>query len=174
MKIATLRNRFIIAGIAIASSLSTLTLDSTQAQTPKGFKCDESERIPTTMYYNSSGGKEPWIKWISQHFSNSSWTPKSRCQTVSGRLEQYRLEGKLKYVTLGMKNDQQVICVASRDRGPCEGIIYTLRPGQDGIAALNNLFAWGSGQQNLNSNYESSAVIPYINVEEKLKQIESN
>ena len=73
-----------------------------------------------------------------------------------------------------MKNDQQVICVASRDLGPCEGIIYTLRPGQDGIAALNNLFAWGSGQQNLDSNYESSAVIPYINVEEKLKQTKSN
>ena len=172
MKIATLRNRFIIAGIAIASS--TLTFNSVKAQTQKGFRCDASEAIPTTMYYNASGGKEPWIQWISEHFSSSNWTPKSRCQTVSGRLEQYRLEGKLKYVTLGTKNNQQVICVASHDRGPCEGIIYTLRPEQDGVAALNNLFAWGSGQQNLDSNYETSASVPYINVEERLQQAESN
>lgn len=174
MKIPTLRARFTIAALAIAS-VSTLTFsDSGRAQAQKGFKCDRSETIPTTMYHNASGGKEPWIKWISEHFSHANWTPASRCQAVSARLEQYRLEGRLKYVTLGMQNNQQVICVASRDLGPCEGVIYTLRPGQDGVAALNNLFAWGSGQQNLDSNYESSTEIPYINVEEKLMQAESN
>ena len=35
MKILTLRNRFIIASIAIASSLFSLTLDSAQAQSRK-------------------------------------------------------------------------------------------------------------------------------------------
>ena len=71
-----------------------------------------------------------------------------------------------------MQNQQQIICVASYDNGPCEGIVYTLKPEQDGIAALNNLFAWGSGQQNLNSSYESSNIIPYINVGQKLQQAE--
>ncbi len=175
MRISTWKNRLGIAALAIASSLSALTLlDSAQAQSPKGFSCDESDTIPTTIYLNAQGVKEPWIKWISDHFSDSNWTPLTRCQTVSKRLEEYRLQGRLKYVTLGTQNDQQVICVASRDRGPCEGIIYTLRPGQDGVAALNNLFAWGSGQQNLDSNYESSVAVPYINVEQKLKQAEDN
>jgi hypothetical protein len=158
--------------VAIASTLTTISsFNSLQAQTPPsstGFKCDTSSIIPTTVYYNAQGKKEPWIKWISEHFSSKSWTPLSRCQTVSERLEQYRRNGKLRYVTLGIQNEQQVICVASRDNGPCEGVIYTLRPGQDGIAALNNLFAWGSGQQNLEPNYESSTTIPYINVEKRL------
>ena len=168
MKIPALKARASMA-IAIATSLTTIAFSSAQAQAQKGFRCDDSANIPTTIYRNSQGIREPWIKWISEHFSDSGWTPASRCQTVSQRLEQYRVEGKLKYVTLGMQNDRQVICVASRDNGPCEGIVYTLRPGQDGIAALNNLFAWGSGQQNLESNYESSGISPYINVEERIK-----
>ena len=162
------------AVLAIATGTTVLLLSSSsQAQTQKGFVCDNSSEVPTTMYYNTQGDSEPWIKWVSEHFTEAEWTPQARCQTVSQRLEQYRQEGKLKYVTLGQENDQQIICVASRDNGPCEGIVYTLKPGQDGIAALNNLFAWGSGQQNLESNYESSSVIPYINVGEKLSE-ESN
>ncbi|MGB5633646.1 MAG: COP23 domain-containing protein [Waterburya sp.] len=169
------RNKFSLTALAIAiTTISISSINSVQAQTAKGFKCDASETIPTTMYHNSQGVKEPWIKWISEHFSDSNWTPLSRCQTVSERLEEYRVNGKLKYVTLGMQNQQQIICVASRDNGPCEGIVYTLRPGQDGVAALNNLFAWGSGQQNLDSNYESSSTIPYINVGKKLQEAEDN
>ena len=152
-----------IASATLPIFFSTLV----DAQAQKGFVCDNHTGVPTTTYYNSQGISEPWIKWVSEHFSEAKWTPQARCQTVSERLEQYRQEGKLKYVTLGIENEQQIICVASRDNGPCEGIVYTLKPGQDGISALNNLFAWGSGQQNLESSYESSA-IPYINVGEKL------
>lgn len=157
--------------IAIASSVVAITVaNSIQAQAPKGFVCDADSGIPTTIYHDGRGVSEPWIKWVSEHFSEAKWTPQARCETVSQRLEQYRQEGKLRYVTLGMENNQQIICVASRDNGPCEGIVYTLKPGQDGIAALNNLFAWGSGQQNLESSYESSSLIPYINVGDKLEE----
>lgn len=173
MKLLNISNKFRLSTFAIASAIISLSvINLAQAQTKKGFKCDTSESIPTTMYHNSQGGKEPWIKWVSEHFSDANWSPLARCQAVSDRLEEYRLDGKLKYVTLGMQNQQQIICVASYDNGPCEGIVYTLKPGQDGIAALNNLFAWGSGQQNLNSSYESSNIIPYINVEEKLQEAE--
>ncbi len=175
MKVQNLSYKFGITVLAIATAITVLgSINSAKAQTPRGFTCDTNSAIPTTMYHDSQGSKEPWIKWISEHFADSNWTPLSRCKTVSERLEKYRLNGKLKYVTLGMENNQQIICVASYDNGPCEGIVYTLRPEQDGIASLNNLFAWGSGQENLESNYESSAEIPYINVEAKLKQSENN
>lgn len=155
--------------IAIASAITATAFShSVQAQTQKGFVCDNNSDVPTTTYYNSQGASEPWIKWVSEHFSEAEWTPQARCEIVSERLEQYRQEGKLKYVTLGIENEQQIICVASRDNGPCEGIVYTLKPEQDGIYALNNLFAWGSGQENLESSYESSTAIPYINVGERL------
>ena len=159
-----------ISLVIISCLMAMVSMESVRAQTKKGFYCSTDSGTPTTIYQNSQGTAEPWIKWVSEHFSEAKWTPLARCETVSERLEQYRQAGKLKYVTLGMENDQQIICVASRDNGPCEGIVYTLKPGQDGIAALNNLFAWGSGQQNLESSYESSSFIPYINVGKRLNE----
>jgi hypothetical protein len=63
--------------------------------------------------------------------------------------------------------------VASKDRGPCEGIIYTLKPGQDGVQALNNLFAWRKGEEGLESNYESVTAIPYIDVGTRLDEAQA-
>lgn len=175
MHLSNLKSQFNLTLLAIASGFFTSILPNpVQAQIEQGFQCNADAAMPTTIYYTSQGEQEPWIKWVSEHFSNSNWSPLARCQTVSQRLEQYREDGKLKYVTLGTENNQPIICVASQDNGPCEGIIYTLKPGQDGIAALNNLFAWGSGQQNLDSSYESSTAIPYIDVGTKLEQTESN
>jgi len=174
MHLSNLKSQFNLAILIASGCLVSIFPDSVQAQVQRGFQCDTNADIPTTVYHTSQGGQEPWIKWVSEHFSDSDWSPLARCQTVSQRLEQYREDGKLKYVTLGTENNQPIICVASQDNGPCEGIIYTLKPEQDGIDALNNLFAWGSGQQNLDSNYESSSAIPYINVDSQLKQSESN
>lgn len=175
MKLPSLKFQLGVTALAIASCLTAIVPSGlVQAQTQRGFKCDTSSNIPTTVYHNAQGGQEPWIKWVSDHFAGSEWNPLFRCKTVSQRLEEYRRNGQLKYVTLGMQNNQQVICVASYDNGPCEGIVYTLRPGQDGVAALNNLFAWGSGQQNLEPSYESSTAIPYINVQERLNENASN
>ncbi|MDJ0568936.1 MAG: COP23 domain-containing protein [Pleurocapsa sp. MO_192.B19] len=175
MKLPSLKYQLGVTALAIASCLTAIVPSGlVQAQTQRGFKCDTSSNIPTTVYHNAQGGQEPWIKWVSDHFAGSEWNPLFRCKTVSQRLEEYRRNGQLKYVTLGMQNNQQVICVASYDNGPCEGIVYTLRPGQDGVAALNNLFAWGSGQQNLEPNYESSTTIPYINVQDRLNENASN
>lgn len=170
-----------IAGCAsaIASPIfaqSSSTIDPTIIQTPSidtvksGFRCDTSGDLPTTLYQSSQGTAEPWIKWQSDHFSSSGWSPEARCQEVSSRLETYRRNKKLKYVTLGTVNNQSVICVASQEGGKCEGIIYTLKPGQDGLKALNNLFAWRKGEQGLESNYESVTAIPYINVGERLNK----
>lgn len=148
----------------------TVTVPSIQS----GFRCDTSGDVPTTMYQNRQGNREPWIKWVSDHFSDSGWSPAVRCEEVSSRLETYRRNKKLRYVTLGTVNNQSVICVASQDQGPCEGIIYTLKPGQDGIQALNNLFAWRKGEQGLQSNYESATAIPYIDVGERLDETKAD
>ncbi len=135
-----------------------------------GFRCDTSGDVPTTIYQSSQGSHEPWIQWVSDHFTGSGWSPDARCQEVSSRLETYRKHKKLRYVTLGTVNNQSVICVASQDQGPCEGIIYTLKPGQDGVKALNNLFAWRKGEEGLQSNYESVTAIPYIDVGTRLEK----
>lgn len=186
-----------LLSIAVASCLSAIALPSIaqipnpnqnpapiQNYTPKpatpstntiqsGFLCDTSGDVPTTVYQSGQGNSEPWIKWVSDHFSGSGWSPNTRCQEVSSRLETYRRNKKLRYVTLGTVNNQSVICVAVKDQGPCEGIIYTLKPGQDGVQALNNLFAWRKGEEGLESNYESATAIPYIDVGTKLDDVKA-
>ena len=171
---------FMVVGCASAIALPVLAQSSSTqpaiSPTPpvktiqSGFRCDTSGDLPTTLYESSQGTAEPWIKWQSDHFSSSGWSPEARCQEVSSRLETYRRNKKLKYVTLGTVNNQSVICVASQEGGKCEGIIYTLKPGQDGLKALNNLFAWRKGEQGLQSNYESVTTIPYIDVGSRLDE----
>jgi hypothetical protein len=151
-----------------SSTQPTISPTSTINTVQSGFRCDTSGDLPTTLYQSTQGTAEPWIKWQSDHFSGSGWSPEARCQEVSSRLETYRQNKQLKYVTLGTVNNQSVICVASQEGGKCEGIIYTLKPGQDGLQALNNLFAWRKGEQGLESNYESVTAIPYIDVGARL------
>ena len=154
-----------------ATQIPSPTNSSPISQT--GFRCDTSGENPTTIYQNSQGVQEPWIQWVSDHFSGSGWSPDARCREVSARLETYRKNKQLKYVTLGTVNNQSVICVASQNQGPCEGIIYTLKPGQDALQALNNLFSWRQGKSGLQSNYESVTEIPYIDVGSRLDETTS-
>lgn len=132
-----------------------------------GFFCSTSASVPTTVYLNKQGTQEPWITWSSDYFTDSGWTPEKRCLEVSNRLETYRIKNQLQYVTSGVINNQKVICVAATQGAPCGGIIYTLKPGQDAIAALNNLFAWRKGEAGQTSNDETME-IPYIDVGSRL------
>ena len=176
LTIASLIAAFAIPSIAQSppSAPSTINQGNQPPIAQSGFRCDTSGDAPTTIYQSSQGSPEPWIQWVSDHFTGSGWSPDARCQEVSSRLETYRRNKKLRYVTLGTVNNQSVICVASQDQGPCEGIIYTLKPGQDGIQALNNLFAWRKGEEGLQSNYESVTAIPYIEVGSKLEETSEN
>jgi Circadian oscillating protein COP23 len=94
-------------------------------------------------------------------------TPQQRCEEVSGRLETYRRNGQLKFITVGRMNNQNVICTASQINGRCEGLIYTLKPSQDAIRTLNNFLAWREGQAGAPSLSESRQV-PYIDVSSRL------
>lgn len=132
----------------------------------KGFYCDTSTGVPTTIYQNSQGDREPWIKWESNNFHD--YDPLKRCQEVSGRLETYRKNKGLKYITVGKMNNEQVICTASQVNGRCKGLIYTLKPGQDAVATLNKLLAWREGQAGVTSLSEN-APIPYIDVSGRIE-----
>jgi serine protease Do len=159
----------LLTGLTTLSSLMGQGI-STQAQpgpNKPGFWCDTSTGIPTTMYQNYQGGQEPWIRWTSDYFSSSGYDPLKRCQLVSDRLEMYRLQGRLKYITVGRMNSQNVICTASEMDGPCEGLIYTLRSNQNPIETLKQFLAWGVEIGNLPSGYESWGFI-YIDVRSKL------
>lgn len=132
------------------------------------FWCSISNGQPVTVYQNPQGAIEPWIEWTSDYFSGSGYDPETRCQLVSQRLETYRRNQQLKYITVGVMNGQNVICTANQINGLCQNLIYTLKPGQDPIGSLYNLLAWRQGQVGMPSADESSK-IPYIDVSQKLR-----
>ncbi|MFB2923355.1 COP23 domain-containing protein [Aerosakkonema funiforme] len=154
---------------AIALSSVAIGTPPSQAQNAaaRGFFCDTSSGVPVTMYQNAQGTQEPWIRWVSNAFASSGYNPQTRCQEVSGRLETYRRNKQLKYITVGMMNGQRVVCTASQVNGRCENLIFTLKPNQDPIRTLNNLLAWREGQAGAPSLNESGA-IPYIDVSGRL------
>ena len=135
----------------------------------RGFWCDTTSGIPTTAYKNSQGGYEPWIRWVSDHFSGSGYDPLTRCLEVSSRLETYRVNKQLKFITVGYMNRLPVICTASQVNGRCEGLIFTLKPGQDAVRTLNTFLAWREGQATTPSLYESGQ-IPYIDVRDRVEE----
>lgn len=160
----------VLAVTAVALGATAAFTRSTNAQPApgeRGFWCDNSSGVPTTMYQNAQGNREPWIRWVSDAFPD--WDPMTRCNEVSGRLETYRRNKELKYITVGVINNQNVVCTASQVNGRCQGLIFTLKPGQDAVRTLNNLLAWREGQAGAPSLYESTGVQnPYIDVSGRL------
>ena len=157
------------SGFDILSNVS-ISRASSQSQPnlgQGGFVCDTSTGEPVTVYQNPQGFREPWIRWNSNFFSSSGYDPLTRCQQVSQRLENYNRNRQLNYVTVGVVNNQKVICTSSRVNGPCEGLIYTLRRDQDPAPALSSFFVWLANQKARPSLFESSTAI-YINVRERL------
>ncbi|MEY3869728.1 MAG: COP23 domain-containing protein [Microcoleaceae cyanobacterium] len=152
--------------------LSNLSVNRTVSSnqpflTQEGFFCDTSRGMPITVFQNSQGIREPWIRWTSDFFAISGYDPLTRCQQVTQRLERYRRNRQLNYVTVGLVNHEKAICTTSRVNGPCEGLIYTLRRDQDPIPTLYRFFAWLNARSDLPSLNESGT-LPYIDVRDRL------
>ena len=162
----------VLAATAMALSGLTVAFQPSYGQrAPResGFRCSTSTGAPVTVYQNPQGAIEPWIEWTSHYFSGSGYDPATRCQLVSQRLETYRRQRVLKYITAGQMNGQNVICTANQVNGRCQNLIYTLRPGQDPIGSLYNLLAWRQGYVGMPS-FDESSNIPYIDVRGKLEE----
>ena len=113
-----------LAGSSLASSIS----------------CMSSDGIPVTVVTTKTQKQVPIIFWKSTVFSGSGWTPERRCREVSARFQEYHQAGKLEFITTGRINGLPVLCVTSTDGGACEGLLYTLKPGQNATATLKKLF----------------------------------
>lgn len=164
-----------VCGSAIAALSTVFISGAAKAQLPagqSGFFCNTNSGVPTTVYQNRQGQWEAWINWRSNHFSGSGYDPLTRCREVSSRLETYRRNRQLKYVTVGKMNGQDVICTASQVNGRCAGLIYTLRPNQDAVETLYQFFALREGQAGTPALQESTANRPYIDVGARLDEAE--
>jgi len=163
MKLVSLTNLLVTGVVTLLASASIS--QPSQAQDGQGFYCDTSRNNPVTVYENYRGDTEPWIRWTSNYFRNAGYDSLTRCQEVSERLENYRRNRDLRFVTIGHLNGQNVICTANQFNGRCDGLILTLKPNEDPERAISNLFAWRSTGAPYARGRDRT---PYIDVREHL------
>lgn len=165
-KYQLLRSIIAAGSIALAvSAIGTHASAQTSLQT-RSFVCGTNNGAPATIA-RTNRGDVPVIRWTSDRFRDAGYSPERRCIEVSARFQQYFRNQKLNYLTTGMMNNQQVICVADREGGDCTGLLFTLKRGSDPSQVLNNLLAVrvrASGPLN-----ESTSRV-YIDMSEYLKQ----
>lgn len=106
------------------------------------FICQQGvDGLPTT-YAVTPRGRVPVVKWYSDYFSSSGYSSQQRCQEVSARFQNFYRLGWLNYITHGIVNRQNVVCVAADNGIPCAGdrVLFTLKPGTDPINTVQQLF----------------------------------
>ncbi|WP_299414784.1 COP23 domain-containing protein [Acaryochloris sp. IP29b_bin.148] len=128
------------------------------------FSCGQSGGTPATMA-KTKRGYVPVIRWTSDYFGSSGWSPQARCTEVSNRFEAYHRNGTLKFLTTGRMNRQSVVCVASQDGGPCSGLLFTLKPGSNPGRTLQRLL---DVRYRATGPLNESAARVYINMEDFL------
>jgi len=105
----------------------------------RGFTCGTAAGVPATNAVTSSGKQLPVIRWTSSTFNDAGWSQQRRCEEVSARFDSFHKQGRLNYITTGRMNGLPVICTAPSKESGCDGLLFTLKPGQDATATLKNL-----------------------------------
>jgi Circadian oscillating protein COP23 len=167
MKVHSLKIVSLIA-IASASALLASTLgNSAQAETtaPTTFACGASSGVPATMA-QTQRGEIPVIRWSSDYFSDSGWTPERRCQEVSTRFQTYQQDGSLKYLTTGVMNGMSVVCTTDHDGGTCKNLLFTLKAGSNAGQTLRDLL---QVRTHATGPLNQSEARVYINMDEYLQ-----
>ncbi len=162
---------------SVTASIFSLTIaQSVQAQSTTFF-CGMSQGEPVTMA-QTPRGNIPVIRWVSNYFGGSGYTPEKRCQIVSQKFQEYNQNGDLKFLTTGKVNGQPVICPTSQNGGNCNGVLFTLKPGQNPNQVLQDLMSvrdrasgplrqLGSGDNS--NNQQNSESRTYIEMERYLR-----
>jgi Circadian oscillating protein COP23 len=102
------------------------------------FLCGTSKGVPATVALTSRG-YVPVVRWSSNFFGRSGFSPQTRCKMVSAKFQQYYQNGTLNYLTTSTKNRQPVICVAESKGGGCSDVLFTLKPTANPMATLRQL-----------------------------------
>ena len=105
----------------------------------RSFVCGSAAGAPATNVVTADGRQVPVIRWTSSMFNDAGWSPQRRCQEVSARFDMFLKQGRLAYITTGRINGLPVICTTDSRGGACDGLLYTLKPGQNATATLKNL-----------------------------------
>ena len=139
---------------------------------PNKFYCDRGRNgIPTT-FVKTPQGTYPVIRWVSDYFLSAGYTPMTRCRQVSNKFQLFYDDGSLDYITTGIVNRQPVVCVSGQKGGPCQGVLFTLKPDQSASQTIQKLFDIRVGAAT-GPLYESSSRF-YLNFNDYLDSLANN
>lgn len=143
----------VLSASVLIMSVAFILPKSADAQKTTFF-CDLSNGVPRTMARNDRR-QAPVILWVSNFGSQAGYTAQQRCVEVSNRFQEYYDMGKLKFLTTGRINGQNVVCVADRVGGACGGLLFTLKPTSNPGKTLQNLLdiRTNAGASPLNESY---------------------
>lgn len=141
------------AAVAIGA---TFTLQQPSEAQSTRFVCGMSSTtgLPTTFALTPRGAV-PVVRWYSEYFSASAYTPERRCQEVSSRFDNLSRQGQLGFITTGYVNGQPVVCAGQGGGCNNSNLLFTLKSGADAAAAVQQLFDLRAGVGG--PLYESSA-----------------
>jgi Circadian oscillating protein COP23 len=129
------------------------------------FYCGKNGNVPTTMA-KTSRGDVAVIRWVSRGVFGDAYPPEVRCNIVSEKFQSFYQDGTLDFLTTGVVNRMSVICVAQAQDGPCNGVLFTLKPGGDPGRTLKLLL--GVRIRSSGPIAESSATRVYIKMKDFL------
>ncbi len=130
----------IIVSTNLVVGLTPFNNTYVKAEAGQRFSCENIQGIPTTLV-NTVQGHKKFINWDSTYFVPSGYTPEKRCLQVTNRLNIFFNQMSDQYIATGTINKLPVVCITQGSGKPCESLLYTLKPGQDGEAAVNLLIS---------------------------------
>lgn len=152
---------------AIISTIAT-TVPAHARQTAFFF-CGKSSNVPTVMARTKRGVDVPIIRFRSEYFSVSGWTPERRCQEIAQRFQSFYASDMLNYLTTGRMNGENIVCVAKTNGGACleDGLLFTLKPGNKPRETLQHLIDMRYHKASSPINETTSRL--YISIDELLE-----
>ena len=136
LQVTPAKSATLAAALLVATLSTPLAVEAASAQR---FYCGTASGAPATLATMASGKTVPVIRWTSTTFNSAGWSQQKRCQAVSERFENYRQQGILVHLTTGRMNGLPVICTAKKVGASCDGLLYTLKPGQNPTKTLRDL-----------------------------------
>jgi len=112
--------------------------------TPRYF-CGQDAQGTYTTYAETAGRKQAIVRWKSEYFSKSDWTPEARCKEVSPKFDQAAVNNQLNYITNDTQNNLDVVCAAINKNERCSLMLFTLRPEDDPETVRQMLEDLGKG-----------------------------
>lgn len=170
----------VMIGLSLTGSALMVIPAPAAAQKNVRFFCGRDARgVPSTMVETTNAARPaaPLIRWTSQYFSGSGFSPAYRCAVVSKKFQTAYTQNPNFVFTTTVANSEPVICAADSRGGACKTLLYTVKRGvQDPILTmlrLEQVRAGASGPLNESTGGGSSEP-GYVGVQEVLATVFSS